>query len=199
MEVPTPPDFLSVLNTPLLPSGLSLIRLTNGKSALIDQKWFEILSQKNWYFTPFGYAIRSERKPPHKRYFWMHRVVMNAPVGILVDHINRNKLDNRTINLRLCTHSQNKMNVSKYVERSSHFTSRFKGVSLITINGKWKSEIKVHGHSKHLGCFHTEEEAAKAYDIAAIALVGDFAGTNFPITDYSPQQITEWKWSRTYG
>lgn len=109
----------------------------------------------------------------------MHRLIMNTPDGMDTDHINRDKLDNRRENLRVCTTSQNTANSKK----QSVNTSGFKGV--FSIEGakgnakKWKSKIEVKGSSIYLGSFNTAQEAAKAYDNAAVKYFGEFAKLNF--------------------
>lgn len=92
-----------------------------------------------------------------------------------VDHINRNSLDNRISNLRSCTHAENMRNTKV---RGGH--SRHKGVSLL--KGRWVSYISFNKKRIHLGSFNTEEEAAKAYNDAAVKYFGEFSNLNkFPI------------------
>lgn len=103
-----------------------------------------------------------------------HRIVLGLSAGdtCLVDHINRNPLDNRRSNLRLCSISQNNMN------RQATSRSGFKGVSP---NGSgWAAHIKRDRKVRHLGTYRTKEEAARAYDAAAKSLFGEFAFLNFP-------------------
>ena len=106
----------------------------------------------------------------------MHREIMNAPAGLLVDHKNRNPLDNRRANLRLATHSQNMQNRGKF---RSNATSQFIGVCLVKKTGKWKAQIKHQKKYIFLGEFDSEIDAAKAYDAAAIKYHGEFARLNF--------------------
>ena len=127
----------------------------------------------------------------------VHRVVMDAPKGMDVDHINGNGLDNRKENLRLCTRSQNMMNQ----RLKSHSTSGYKGVQYTpTQRRKYTSKktgiTTVHesklskpyraylgdGKGGHLlGGYHaTAEEAAKARDLLAVELHGEFVYLNFP-------------------
>lgn len=88
-----------------------------------------------------------------------------------VDHINGNPGDNRIVNLRLATCSENAYNRSK----PPHNTSGFKGVSRQRGRRKWQSLIRVQGKNKFLGSFDTPEEASAAYDRAALKHHGDFA------------------------
>lgn len=102
------------------------------------------------------------------------RAIMEAPCGIVVDHINGNPLDNRRQNLRFCTIQQNNFN-----RRAVGGTSVYKGVRK-TKSGKWSSAIRINGADTYLGTFASEEDAARAYDTAARVHHGEFACVNFP-------------------
>jgi hypothetical protein len=118
---------------------------------------------------------------------FMHNLVWErmmggpVPIGYLVDHINRDKLDNRRINLRLATRSQNEANKAKRVSKSS---SRYKGVTFTksTLKKPWRATITNNKKHTGLGYFATEEEAAQAYNDAALEMFSDFAYLN-NITD----------------
>ncbi|MGB7582774.1 MAG: AP2 domain-containing protein, partial [Sedimentisphaerales bacterium] len=107
----------------------------------------------------------------------MHREIMNAPDGLLVDHKNGKTLDNRRSNLRLATHSQNMCNKPKTSTKS---TSRFRGVYLDKRKGRWVAKIQINRKCIWLGYFDNEIDAAKAYDTAAKMYHGEFAHLNFP-------------------
>ena len=94
------------------------------------------------------------------------------PVGQL-DHINRNKTDNRISNLREASNSQNQANT---IARGK---SQFKGVSFSSATQKWRAGIKKNGVFKHIGFFKCEVEAARAYDATAKIVHGRFARPNF--------------------
>jgi len=160
------------------------IPLTQGKFAIVDDEDFERLSKHKWYAWKQGdtyYAVRNIGRKPNRSNERMHRVVMNAQKGQEIDHINRNGLDNRRCNLRLCTHSQNMGNVKSYKNSSS----RFKGVCWNKINKNWRSYIRINGKMVNLGSFINEVDAARAYDRAAIKYFKEFAYTNFPRTNYA--------------
>ena len=107
----------------------------------------------------------------------MHRVIMNAPRGSIVDHEDRNGLNNTRKNLRFATRTQNNCNVRRKTETK---TSKYKGVSFVSKTKKWRAQIKYNGISKHLGYFENEEDAARTYDEAAKEYHGEFAVLNFP-------------------
>ena len=154
------------------------IPLTQGKFAIVDDEDYEELSKYNWYAWRGNgtyYAVRSIGKYPNRSKERMHRRIMKAHKGQEVDHINRDSLDNRRCNLRLCTRSQNMANMSSYRKNCS---SKYKGVSWDKIHRKWVAYI-CRGKQRRLGFFISEIDAAKAYDEAAIKLFGEYANKNF--------------------
>jgi hypothetical protein len=154
------------------------IPLTQGKFALVDDADYEWLMQWNYFYCN-GYAARktSGRFGEPRKLIYMHREVMKAPDGTLVDHRNTERtLDNRRRNLRVCTRSQNGANTKKHANNHSGF----KGVSLITDQRKpYRAEIRISGDKIYLGSFDKADEAARAYDAKAKELFGEFARTNF--------------------
>ena len=102
----------------------------------------------------------------------IHRLIMNADVKEVVDHINGDVTDNRRCNLRICTSQQNSCNRDKSITN----TSGYKGVS--SEYGKWKASIQVNRKIFNLGRFATKEQAALAYNEAAIKYHGEFARLN---------------------
>jgi hypothetical protein len=106
-----------------------------------------------------------------------HRLAWLYAHGVLparMDHCNLVRSDNRLANLRPCTHAQNIRNARKHRDnRSGH-----KGVTLERKTGKWLARICVDYRILHLGTFVTAEEAAAAYDAAALRHHGEFARIN---------------------
>ncbi|MCX5633335.1 MAG: AP2 domain-containing protein [Phycisphaerae bacterium] len=152
------------------------IRLTQGKYAIVDVEDFEKLNKDKWYLFENKnknnfYAVRTEGR----RNIFMHRRIMNAPQGAIVDHINRNGLDNRRTNLRIVNNMQNCWNSERGFYNGA---SKYKGVRLDKRTGKWYARIRHNGKEINLGSFDTEIEAAIAYDNAAKALCGQFAVLN---------------------
>jgi len=151
------------------------IILTQGKYALVDDRDFEELSKFKWTYaisSDSGYAIR--RVNGVSKTIYMHREVLGTTDdrrNKFTDHINRNGLDNRRENLRICNHSQNAMN-SK-LRRGSK--SGIRGVSWDKISKKWYAQLCHQGRNYALGRFNTKEKAQEVYQTKARELFGEFA------------------------
>jgi len=147
------------------------INLGSGQFTLVNKVDFQKLSKFRWHKSYYGYAIRYD----HGKVIFMHRGILNAPKEMKIDHLNCNKLDNRRVNIRICTDSDNMKNRLKQINNSSGF----KGVSFYKRTKKWRAYIKRDCKSKHIGYFYLPEIAAKAYDKLAIKygfLKGNFYG-----------------------
>lgn len=108
----------------------------------------------------------------------MHRLVVGAEAGDVVDHINGNGMDNRRENLRIATPQENARN-------RRPMDGSFKGVK--RAGKRWRAMIKVDGGKRLLiGDFDTAEKAAYAYNLAAVLHFGEFAWTN----DVGPQDLS---------
>jgi hypothetical protein len=129
------------------------------------------LARLRWSLNGRGYAARWK----DGTMVTLHRVIMSAPSGVEVDHINRQRLDNRRCNLRLADRGGNARNCG----RNRKNTSGYKGVHRVGRNGRWGAAVVYEGENHWLGVFATAEEAAVTYDLAAMALHGEFAATNF--------------------
>lgn len=153
------------------------IPLTQGKYALVDDESFEYLSQWKWFAEKIGrtwYASRGLYDPIKKRHgkmLRMHRVIMKNPIKKLVDHKDRNGLNNQRCNLRVCTKSTNAMNYERIKSKTG-----YRGVCMT--KNKWSSGIKVNYKRINLGVFLTPELAALAYNKAAIKYHKEFAILN---------------------
>jgi len=102
---------------------------------------------------------------------WIHRKIMNPYSTEFVDHIDWNKLDNRKSNLRICTKTENNINIKKRKNNTSGYT----GVKR-SINGKWKSQISYNNNRMHLGTFDTLEEAVEVRSSVEKAMHKEFNG-----------------------
>jgi hypothetical protein len=154
-----------------LPDGAAFLPLTRGQLAIVDADELGFLQQWSWWAVPSGrvhivWYARCARGP-------MHRVLLAAPKGLVVDHWNGDTLDNRRANLRLCTQRENTLN------RQSASLSGYRGVRQAS-GGRWQAIITEAGRTAHLGMFDSPIEAALVYDRRCRELHGAFALTNFP-------------------
>lgn len=163
---------------------MKTIPLTQGKVALVDDEDYELVMKYKWYVlkdsNSLGTTIYARAAPwaeGRAQCVLMHRLVAGAPKGKDVDHINNDGLDNRRENLRVCTRSQN----NGWQRKKPGRTSRHKGVHWDSANKKWRALIKTNQKTIHLGRFATEDEAARAYDYAAVERFGTFARLNLPL------------------
>lgn len=153
------------------------IQLSQGKVALVDDEDFDRIKDFHWYARKTGntfYAAYKVKSKGKSTTFYMHRIILNAPSDIPVDHADGNGLNNQKSNIRLCSHSENMRNTKMFKNN----TSGFKGVSWHKRSNKWRAVIKVNAKHKHLGLFQTDIAAANAYNDAAKKYYGDFARLN---------------------
>jgi hypothetical protein len=161
-------------------NGCRTLQLTQGRNALIDEDDWGRVGSIRWnlqrggnnYYASHNKAANS-RRDGRRRWtrLMLHRLVLGVEGKPFVDHKNGDGLDNRKANLRVATHSENQRN-----RRPCLSKSRFKGV--FPKGRRWRSQIGLNGRSIHLGTFDKEEDAARAYDRAAIEHFGEFALTN---------------------
>ncbi len=147
------------------------IPLSQGKFAIVDNDKFELLNQWKWFVykgVTTLYAARNEKG----RTIRLHRVIMNTPKGMDTDHRNGNGLDNRICNLLVCTRSQHHY-------RRNPKKGKYKGINVAGRFNKYQARITVKGKRISLGYYKMQEDAAKAYDKAAIKYCGIYARTNF--------------------
>lgn len=152
--------------------------LTKGYEAIVDDSDFEYLNQWKWHYHVYARRWEQVNKKPIS--ITMHRLLLEAEEGEFVDHINRNKLDNRRSNLRLCTKGGNIQNVGLRQDN----TSGLKGVSWYnpsnyTPTKRWVARIYHSGKNRTIGYYHTKTEAAIAYNQEATKWFGEFAFLNY--------------------
>lgn len=147
---------------------------TVGVFAIVSEEDYGRLSQVTWHMS--GKYVKSKTD-------WMHYYVMERRLGLEIDHINRNPLDNRRSNLRYATRAQNCANRLR-VDRGI-----YKGITYHKPTGSWVATVHINKRRKSLGYYPTPEAAALAYNVAArhvygpYALVNDIPGEEPPLSD----------------
>lgn len=157
------------------------IQLTRGFVALVDDEDYDYLMQWKWHATSTdrgGYAARQERPIPrqNQKPVRMHVDLMKPPIGMVVDHINGVRWDNRKENLRICTPYQNSLNKVAQVHKSK--SSIFRGVTWDKASQKWMAQISIKMKRRQIGRYESEVEAALAYNEVCVAAFGEFANPN---------------------
>ena len=137
--------------------------------SIIDIEDYLIIKDFKWYLGNNGYLMSDSDNQRN----YLHRLILNKPTEY-IDHINRDKLDNRKCNLRLCNQSQNGYNR----KLNKNNISGYKGVSWINDKRKFKSQIKNNYKVYFLGYYDTKEEAALAYNKKAIEFGKEFSTLN---------------------
>lgn len=135
--------------------------------AIIDYDDLSKLSSYKWTLSKQGYA----KSRIGEQCILMHRIIMDCPLKMVVDHVNHNKLDNRKNNLRVCTVQQNLFN-SKLMSKSK---SGVKGVSYNKILKRWQAYITLNYKKVHIGWYSNKEEAEKARRDFEIIYQGEYA------------------------
>jgi hypothetical protein len=160
------------------------IALTKGMFAIVDAEDYDELMKYRWtafYTCGKWYAGRNSKGTC----ILMHRQIMKAPKGKVVDHHNGMSLDNRKANMRLCTYSQNNIN-----RRPRSKTSKYKGVCRDKRRNLWRATVAYKGRSIQVGRYTDELEAARASDYASVQFNGEYAWLNFP-EEWSKERILE--------
>jgi hypothetical protein len=104
---------------------------------------------------------------------FLHRLILDCPEGMMIDHINGNGLDNRTQNLRICTHSENMRNRRRHKNNKSGYKGVYQDCR--RKRNQWRAQIKFEGKKISIGSYKTPEEAHKAYMVLAKKLHKEFA------------------------
>lgn len=159
---------------------MKMIFLTRNKVALVDDEDWLRCKDFNWHARPDKrncYAARNIKMADKKTTIALHQEIMNPPKGFQVDHIDGNGLNNRRSNLRLIPIGGHFGNLANSKLRKDS-KSGFKGVTPHRQSGKWRAGLRINGVYKSFGLFRNAEDAARAYDKAAIQHFGDFACTN---------------------
>lgn len=152
--------------------------LENNEEFYFDLEDYALIKDIYWNKTNAGY-LRGYKNKTKK---WIHRMVINKKENEVIDHINRNRLDNRKENLRICTQQENTFNSNL----SKNNTSGIIGVYLRKDTKKWDSKLMLDRKSISLGCYNTKEEAIIARLNAEIKYFGkDFAPQRHLFKEYN--------------
>jgi hypothetical protein len=158
-EPPTPPN-----------GKMAYIPLTRNLQAIVDVEDYEWLSQYKWHASVSGDGMVYAKRQVRRHDVLMHRMIMQPPSGMVVDHINGNGLDNRRCNLRICTPAVNARNRRKHAAGKSRF------IGVYPRGQKWEAYVG----RKYVGRFDDDVAAAKARDRQALEMYGIHAWLNFP-------------------
>lgn len=142
--------------------------------AMVDDIDYMWARHFNWVINDKGYACIRQ----HKKSVFLHKVVMNADAGQIIDHKDRDKMNCQRDNLRPATNSENTINS----DHGSRGKSPYRGVDQDKRSGRWRAYIQKDKKRKYLGMFEYEIEAAKAYDDEAKIVHGEFARLNLEIS-----------------
>jgi hypothetical protein len=136
------------------------IPLSQGRFALVDDEDYDWLMTWRWYankdYNTF-YATASRSECEGGNLIYMHRLLLCHPMGLVIDHLDHDGLNNQRSNLRAVTHRENLSNLR------TKGTSEYVGVSWSNAKSKWVSQIRIQGRKTFLGYFDIEADAASAY------------------------------------
>jgi hypothetical protein len=166
------------------------IPLGGGLFATVDARDYKRISRHKWCVLSKSGAPYAVRRTKDGRMIYMHREIMRAPKGSVVDHLDHNTLNNRRCNLRLCTQAENQANAGPRGSASGY-------VGVKRVGNKWEAEINFQGKRYYLGRYHDPAEAARVRDRKAFELHGRYAYLNFPKQYATPRRKSRHKKTQT--
>ena len=142
-----------------------------GRDVIISPQDYNIVVSKKWQWAGSrrAYLYHHYREAGKRKCIMLHRLILNAPKGVCVDHKDGNTFNNTRENLRLCSQSQNLQN------RRARQNTHLKGITFRRDRNRWRARIKYNGKELYLGYYRTQEEAHAAYLEAARKYYGEFA------------------------
>ncbi|RPJ50986.1 MAG: hypothetical protein EHJ95_06095 [Methanobacteriota archaeon] len=148
------------------------ILLTQGRVTIVDDEDFLFLNKFKWHISGHKkysrYAVRNYKIGEKWFEQKMHRIILDAPIGFQIDHVDGDGLNNQKENLRVVTSRQNQQNWVNFKKKSSSHP----GVSWDNKDKRWKAQIRISGVLNRLGAFVKEEDAFLAYQFAC-NLIGE--------------------------
>jgi hypothetical protein len=163
-------DWIRPAGTPVV---IVPLTLRDGSVTWVDREDYAWLSAWTWYRARNRAVVGHPHTP---RTTFLHRLILNAQPGQIVDHIDGDPRNNTRANLRFATQSQNRAN--EHVSRGG--SSVYRGVYWDANREKWSASLAIKAKPRFLGRFTDEAQAARAYDRAAAEYFGEFATLNFP-------------------
>lgn len=146
--------------------------LKDGNCFKVNTEDFGKIKKFTWRNNGHGYIVTNIKR----KQTFLHDLILPCKNGCFRDHINRDKTDNRSENLRYATAAENQRNIG--LQKNN--TSGYIGVSWHKSYNKFRALLECEGKSINLGRYETAEEAAKVRDKAALLYFKEFAVLNFP-------------------
>lgn len=162
---------------------MKTLKTNKGNTVYLDDKWADLFSLLTIYENSKGTPFINCRRFKHHKEF-LHRIILGALPWQQVDHIDRNKYNSISSNLRICTGFENARNKAKFKLKRGESTSKYKGVYYCRGHNSvnpirvWRVNITFENKRHFLGRYSTDMEAAMVYNIFAEALHGEFAFLN---------------------
>lgn len=150
--------------------------------AQVDDEDFDELNKHKWFVAKLRgiYYVGRQTHGSHKtrKFIFLHRYLMKCVRGDgkLIDHKDKDGLNNQKENLRLASYSENAINCKSLKHSESY--SKYRGVTWCVADKRWSAALRKDGKAYHLGLFSTEERAALAYNEFAKKIQGEFAQLN---------------------
>jgi hypothetical protein len=159
-------------NKMCIDDGMVYILSNKKEKIILDEEDIIRTQSYTWWIDAKGYAVTHVRSDDGSRYpLFMHRLIMDAPTGFDVDHINHCTTDNRKQNLRICTHLQNCSNRKMSINNSSGI----KGVGWHKRKGQWQARVMFNGRSVSVGYFNELIDAKRATESKRQEIFGEFS------------------------
>lgn len=143
----------------------------SSKYSVIDKEDYEKVADRIWLLRKAHASLEYAYCNQKGDKVFMHRLIAETPKGLVTDHINRNGLDNRKKNLRVCSYRENAWNRNTQYNN----TSGCRGVTLFKRTNRWRASIQYEGKRIHLGFYTTFKEAADVYKKASKLYFKEFS------------------------
>lgn len=158
---------IKAVNEYIIDGDIAIIFFDSGEETIIDLEDLDFIIGHKWYCNAWNYA---ETKIDGKACM-MQSLLIDNPQNMIIDHKNRNTLDNRKSNLRLVTKSQNAMNTKV----PANNTSGVMGVCYNKKQDKWRAYITINQQQINLGYYKEFNEAVKNRLLGEKKYFGEYA------------------------